>query len=50
MSYCFSSDEMDEAVKKARAVSNHQTVVVEKMLRGHEYTAWYALADQKQRS
>ena len=34
MSYCFSSDEMDEAVKKARAVSNHQTVVVEKMLRG----------------
>ena len=23
MSYCFSSDEMDEAVKKARAVSNH---------------------------
>ena len=47
MSYCFSSDEMDEAVKKARAVSNHQTVVVEKMLRGHEYTAWYALADGK---
>lgn len=47
MSYCFSSDEMDEAVKKARAVSNYQTVVVEKMLRGHEYTAWYALADGK---
>jgi carbamoylphosphate synthase large subunit len=47
MSYCFSSDEIAEAIKNARSVSNSDTVVVERMLRGHEYTAWYALADGK---
>ena len=47
MSYCFSSDEIAEAIKNARSVSNSNTVVVERMLRGYEYTAWYALADGK---
>lgn len=47
MSYCFSSEEISGAIKKAKSVSNSDTVVIERMLKGHEYTAWYALADGK---
>lgn len=47
MSYCFSSEEISGAIKKAKLVSNSDTVVIERMLKGHEYTAWYALADGK---
>lgn len=47
MSYCFSSEEISGAIKKAKLVSNSDTVVIERMLKGHEYTAWYALAEGK---
>lgn len=47
MSYCFKPSEIQSACDVARAVSKSNTVVIEKMLRGHEYTAWYALSDGK---
>lgn len=47
MSYCNKKEEILEACNNARAVSASETVIVERMLRGHEYTAWYALADGK---
>ena len=47
MSYCFTSDEIVPACTNARAVSSSNTVVIERMLKGHEYTAWYALAEGK---
>lgn len=47
MSYCNKKDEIIDACKNARAVSASETVIIERMLRGHEYTAWYALADGK---
>lgn len=45
MSYCYKKEEIAEACRNARAVSASETVIVERMLRGHEYAAWYALAD-----
>lgn len=47
MSYCYAPEDINVAVKKARSVSRSETVVIERMLKGHEYTAWYALADGK---
>lgn len=47
MSYCFAPDEVSKAIIKARSVSKSETIVIERMLKGHEYTAWYALADGK---
>lgn len=47
MSYCFSANEILLACENARAVSASDVVVIERLLRGHEYTAWYALADGK---
>lgn len=45
MSYCFSPDDIIPACEYAKSVSASDTIVVERMLKGHEYTAWYALAD-----
>ena len=47
MSYCFKPSEIRSACAAARSVSKSDTVVIEKMLHGHEYTAWYALAEGK---
>ncbi len=47
MSYCNSKEEVVSACEYARSYSASDTVIVERMLKGHEYTAWYALADGK---
>lgn len=47
MSYCNSKEEVIAACDYARSYSASDTVIVERMLKGHEYTAWYALADGK---
>lgn len=47
MSYCNSKEEVIAACEYARSYSASDTVIVERMLKGHEYTAWYALADGK---
>lgn len=47
MSYCFGPDDIIPASKYAKSVSASDTIVIERMLKGHEYTAWYALADGK---
>lgn len=47
MSYCNSKEEVVAACDYARSYSASDTVIVERMLKGHEYTAWYALADGK---
>lgn len=47
MSYCNSKEEVLAACEYARSYSASDTVIVERMLKGHEYTAWYALADGK---
>ena len=45
MSYCYSYDEVVPACEKALELSASDTVIIEKMMRGREYTAHYALAD-----
>lgn len=45
MSYCNTKDELLAACAYARSVSASETVIVERMLNGREYTAWYAIAD-----
>lgn len=45
MSYCYSSDEIVAACDFARSMSNSETVIVEQMLKGMEYAAWYVLAE-----
>lgn len=47
MSYCNSKEEVLAACEYARSYSASDTVIVERMLKGHEYTAWYALAGGK---
>lgn len=44
MSYCTKKDEIATACDYARSVSKSDTVIVEDMLKGHEYGAHYALA------
>jgi biotin carboxylase len=45
MSYCFEKADIKKACDFARSVSNSETVIIEKMLKGKEYAAWYAMAD-----
>lgn len=47
MSYCETKEEMVAAYNLARSVSKSDTVIVEDMLKGHEYGAHYALAEGK---
>ncbi len=49
MSYCFSADEIVPAMEYARSLSGNETVIIEKMLSGTEYGAWYAMADGEAR-
>lgn len=45
MSYCYKKEDIQKACDFARSVSKSETVIIEKMLRGKEYAAWYAMAD-----
>lgn len=45
VSYCYTRQELKDAYKYARSVSADPTIVVERMLKGREYVAAYALAE-----
>ena len=45
MSYCYSKEEVIKACDYARSFSKSETVIIEKMLKGREYEAYYAIAD-----
>lgn len=45
MSFCNTKEEVVAACELALSVSNRDKVIIEKMMRGREYTAHYALAD-----
>ncbi len=45
MSYCKNKEEVVKACEYARSLSASDTVIVEKMLQGREYSAWYVMAD-----
>ena len=45
MSYCNSKEDVLKACTYARSMSKSNTVIIEKMLRGREYTAWYLMAE-----
>lgn len=45
MSYCYNKSDILPAIKYAHSFSDNDKVVVERMLHGVEYTAYYAVAD-----
>lgn len=45
MSYCNNIDEIIPAIEYAHSFSKNSNVIIERMLHGIEYTAYYALAD-----
>lgn len=45
MSYCHNQDELIEAYKYARSVSDNSTIIVERMLKGPEFAVNYVIAD-----
>lgn len=45
MSYCYNKEEVVQACAYARSMSKNDTIITERMLRGHEYAAFYALAE-----
>ena len=45
MSYCNNKEELIEGYKKARAISDNENIIVEKQLKGGEYTGYYVIAD-----
>lgn len=45
MTFCYQHEEIKPAIKYARSFSSNENVIVERMLHGVEYTAFYALAD-----
>lgn len=45
MSYCNTKEEVVKACQYARALSASDQVIVEKMMKGREYAAWYVMAD-----
>lgn len=45
ISYCYTREEVKQAYRHARSVSENPTIVVERMLQGQEIAAVYALAD-----
>lgn len=47
MSYCYGPEDMPDACAYARKCSKCDTLIVEKMLRGSEYAAYYVLAEGK---
>lgn len=49
MSYCYKYDDIIPAINYAHTFSKNNKVVIEKMLYGMEYTAYYALAEGEAR-
>lgn len=45
LSYCYNKADILPAINYAHTFSNNEKVIIEKMLHGIEYTAYYALAD-----
>ena len=45
MSYCYNKEDILPGLNHAHTFSNNEKVVIERMLHGIEYTAYYALAD-----
>ena len=45
MSYCYSKEEILPAIRYAHTFSKNEKTVIERMLHGVEYTAYYALVD-----
>lgn len=45
MSYCNNEVELIEGYKKARAISDNENIIVERQLKGAEYTSYYVIAD-----
>ena len=45
MSYCTKKEEIAPAIDYAHSFSKNSKYIVERMLHGHEYTAYYALVD-----
>ncbi len=45
MSYCFTKEEIIPAIDYAHTFSKSENVIIERMLHGIEYTAYYALAE-----
>lgn len=45
MSYCNTKEELIAGYKKAREISENESIIVETRLKGPEYTAYYVLAD-----
>lgn len=44
-SYCYSKDDLRKAYAFAKEMSENDTVIIEKMLKGREYAAFYVLAN-----
>lgn len=49
MSYCYKSEDIIPAINYAHTFSKNEKVVIERMLHGIEYTAYYALAEGEAR-
>ena len=47
MSYCYDREDILPAIEYAHSFSKNRNIVVERMLHGTEYTAYYALANGK---
>ncbi len=45
MSYCYTKSDVVKACEYARSFSKSNTVIIEKMLKGREYAAWYLMAE-----
>ena len=45
ISFCYNEEELIEGYKAALSVSNSEKIVVERMLKGREYGAFYVMAD-----
>ena len=45
MSYCYSVEDILPAIEYAHTFSKNKNIVIERMLKGIEYTAYYALQD-----
>lgn len=49
MSYCWKRGSLEEACRHARSLSDQSRLIVERMIEGHEYTAYYVLAEGEAR-
>jgi len=45
VSFCYNKEELIHAYRYARSISDNSTIVVERLIKGDEYIAMYAIAD-----